>query len=205
MSAALGCHKNTFNPNFLVSKLLLMSGASTNFGNSGVLEGAPLLSVFAHNGFEDMVKLFLDFEADVNCANFEGLTPLMFACKRGHCEISRLLLAHGACLNKTDRSDKCALVYAAEFGYLDIVELIVSCDWQLRRSNDLTLKEALQQATVVAASKGNIDVLEYLLDMAEVSINGNDTLTGKYSINNLIVKIVYWFLQMIVSATNPFY
>ena len=180
MSAALGCHKNTFNPNFMVSKLLLMSGAVTNFGNSGILEGAPLLSVFAYNGFEDMVKLFLDFEADVNCANSEGLTPLMFACKRGHAEISRLLLANGAYLNKTDRSDKCALVYAAEFGYLDIVELIVSCDWQLRRSSDLTLREALQQATVIAASNGNIDVLEYLLDMAEVSINGNDTLTGTW-------------------------
>ena len=178
MSAALGCHKNTFNPNFMVSKLLLMSGAVTNFGSSGILDGAPLLSVFSYNGFEEMVKLFLDFEADVNCVNSEGLTPLMFACKRGHGEISRLLLANGACLNKTDRSDKCALVYAAEFGYLDIVELIVSCDWQLRRANDLTLKEALQQAAVIAASNGNIDVLEYLLDMSEVSINGNDTLTG---------------------------
>ena len=178
MSAALGSHKNTFNPDFLVSKLLLMSGASTNFASSGILDGAPLLSVFSHNGFEDMVKLFIDFEANVNYVNSEGLTPLMFACKRGHCEISRLLLSSGACLSKTDRSDKCALVYAAEFGYLDIVELIVSCDWPIRRSSDITLGEALQQATVTAAANGNIEVLEYLLDMSEVAINGNDTLTG---------------------------
>ena len=179
LSSALGSHRNTYNPDFMVSKLLLMSGASTNFVNSGMLDGAPLLSVFAYNGFEDMVKLFIDFEANVNCVNSEGMTPLMFACKRGHCEISRLLLANGAVLNKTDRSEKCALVYAAEFGYLDIVELISSCDWPTRRNNDLTLGEALQQATVMSASNGSIDVLEYLLDMPEVSINGNDTLTGK--------------------------
>ena len=159
-----------------------MSGASTNFVNSAMLEGAPLLSVFAYNGFEDMVKLFLEFEANVNCVNSDGMTPLMFACKRGHCEISRLLLANGAFLNKTDRSDKCALVYAAEFGYLDIVELISSCDWPTKRSNGVTLGEALQQATVISASNGNIDVLEYLLDMSEVSINKNDTLTGKKSL-----------------------
>ena len=183
MSSALGSHRNTFNPDFLVSKLLLMSGASTNFSNSGILDGAPLLSVFAYNGFEDMVKLFIDFEANVNCVNSEGLTPLMFSCKRGQCEISRLLLANGASLNKTDRADKCALVYAAEFGYLDIVELIVSCDWPARRGNNLALSEALQQATVIAASKGNIEVLEYLLDMPEVAINGNDTLTGNKTRN----------------------
>ena len=178
MSLALGSHKNTFSPDFMVSKLLLMSGASTNFNCSGILGGAPLLSVFAFNGFEDMVKLFIDFEANVNEVNSEGLTPLMFASKRGHCEIARLLLASGACLSKTDRSDKCALVYAAENGYLDIVEHLVSYDWPLRRSGDLTLGEALQQATVMAASTGNIDVLEYLLDMSEVAIDGNDTLSG---------------------------
>ena len=159
-----------------------MSGASTNFANSGILDGAPLLSVFAHNGFEDMVKLFIDFEANVNCVNSEGLTPLMFACKRGHVEIARVLLASGSSLNKTDRSSKCALVYAAEFGYLNIVELIVSCDWPSRRSNCLSLGEALQQATVIAAAKGNTEVLDYLLDMSEVDINGNDTLTGRNDI-----------------------
>ena len=178
LSAALGSHRNTFNPDFRISKLLLTSGASTNFSNSGILEGAPLLSVFAFNGFEDMVKLFIDFGANVNCTNSEDMTPLMFACKRGHCEISRLLLSSGACLEKTDRSDKCALVYAAEFGNLDIIELIAACDWPSKRGNDITLSEALQQSVVMSAAKGKIEVLEYLLDMTEVAINGNDTLTG---------------------------
>ena len=41
------------------------------------------------------------------------------------------------------------------------------------------LSEAAQQACVAAASSGHDQVLEFLLDMSEVDVNRQDTLTGE--------------------------
>jgi ankyrin repeat protein len=82
----------------------------------------------------------------------------MSACQTGHADIARLLVQHGAVVNAADHSDRCSLVYAAEGGHLDIVELLASCDWQCYKKTDLALKEAAQQATVVAAANGKIEV-----------------------------------------------
>ena len=118
-----------------------------------------------------MAELFLSFDADVNAIDNEGLTALMAACKRGHASMARLLTAAGAVVNRTDRNDFCALLYAAEAGHLDCVEHLVSaCEWPVRRDCDLGLGEALQQAATLAASNGRTEVLEFLLDMAEVSL-----------------------------------
>lgn len=123
------------------------------------------------NGYEEMVELFLGFDADVNAIDNEGMTALMAASKRGHASMARLLTGAGAVVNRTDRNDFCALLYAAEAGHLDCVEHLVSnCEWPVRRDCDLTLTEALQQATTLAASNGRTEVLEFLLDMAEVSL-----------------------------------
>ena len=59
-----------------------------------------------------MVELLLDFEADVNAIDAEGLTAMMAASKRGHTTMARLLAANGAIINRTDRNDFCALLYA---------------------------------------------------------------------------------------------
>ena len=41
------------------------------------------------------------------------------------------------------------------------------------------LPEAAQQACVAAAASGHDQVLEFLLDMSEVDVNRQDTLTGE--------------------------
>ena len=41
------------------------------------------------------------------------------------------------------------------------------------------LSEAAQQACVAAAASGHDQVLEFLLDMSEVDVNRQDTLTGE--------------------------
>ena len=122
------------------------------------MQNAPLLALFAHQGFEEMVALLMDFGADVNGRNADGITPLMFACQRGRSEVARTLVQHGSVVNAIDNDDKSALLYAAEYGHLEIVELLVACDWG-HLTNELGLVEAAQQATVTAASKGHIQVL----------------------------------------------
>ena len=139
-----------------MSRLLLLAGASPHYVG-GLMQNAPLLALFAHQGFEEMVALLMDFGADVNGRNADGITPLMFACQRGRSEVSRTLVQHGAVVNAIDNDDKSALLYAAEYGHLEIVELLVACDWG-HLTNELGLMEAAQQATVTAASKGHIQV-----------------------------------------------
>ena len=43
----------------------------------------------------------------------------------------------------------------------------------------LGLPEAAQQACVAAGASGHDQVLEFLLDMSEVDVNRQDTLTGE--------------------------
>ena len=106
-------------------------------------------------------SIFSEFGSDVNCRNADGITPLMFACQKGQPEVARTLVQHQASVNAVDNSDKSALIYAAEHGHLEIVELLVACDW-ITQPNELGLVEAAQQASVIAASKGNIQVIQII-------------------------------------------
>jgi ankyrin repeat protein len=90
LSAALGSHINIYCPNAKVSRLLLLSGASANYISS-CLQNAPLLQVFAHEGFEEMVSLLIEFGANVNGQNAEGTTPLMSACQVSFTPILQVL------------------------------------------------------------------------------------------------------------------
>ena len=148
---------------------------------SDCLGGAPLLSVFAHLGYVDMVQALVEFGADVGAVNSEaGSAPLAFAAAKGHLDVVRALLSHGAAVNAVDRSDVSALVCAARQGHLDVVGHMVSnCEWNTDQVLDLGLNEAVQQAMVAAADKGHEQVLEFLLDMSEVKADLPDTLMGQ--------------------------
>ena len=179
---------------------------------SDCLGGAPLLSVFAHLGYVDMVHALVEFGADVGAVNSEaGSAPLAFAAAKGHLDVVRALLSHGAAVNAVDRSDVSALVCAARQGHLDVVGHMVSnCEWNTDQVLDLGLNEAVQQAMVAAADKGHEQVLEFLLDMSEVKADLPDTLmgqTGICSISNfpgfLFSKtILFPFLGLCAAAGN---
>lgn len=68
-------------------------------------------------------------------------------------------------------------------GHLNVVGYLLSCDWPSdgfcsEDAHELTLAEAAQQALIVAAGQGHAQVLEFLLDMAEVRVNLPDSLRG---------------------------
>ena len=182
VSGALGAVRNVSSPNVKVSRLLLLAGASPDY-ISDYLNHAPLISVFANQGYLDMVSLLIEFGADVNATNNDGMTALMFSAKQGHMDLIRLLVTHGATINLIDKLETCALVYAARKGYFDVVNFLISSDWNPDSVNDLGLAEAAQQA-MIAAAKGQDQILEYLLDMAEVGVNAPDTLTGETALTS---------------------
>ena len=175
VSLALAHHTNLHSPNVNVSRLLLLSGASPDV-NTDLATQSPILCVFASKGFTEMVSLLLEFGADINIPNGDGQSSLSLAASTGHMETVRLLVESGARLNTLDRLGQCPLVLAARRGHFPVLEYLVSSDWLSLSPQELSLEEACQQAAVSASHHGHTDILEFLLDMAEVKVDNVDTL-----------------------------
>lgn len=179
ISSSLATLRNCYSPNIKVSRLLLLAGASSNF-NTNFLGNAPLLCIAAHEGILPMVSLLLEFNANVNNTNSQGCTPLILASINGHCDVVRHLISAGCRLGQVDITQRCALVYAARNNKLSIVKYLIACDWLCPlNTNDIKLKDAAQQGMIEAASQGNNEIVEDLLDMPEVYVNDLDVLTGE--------------------------
>lgn len=170
---ALATPANLHSPNVKVSRLLLLAHAEPNARTSW-LQGAPLLGVAAHEGFADMVSSLVEFGADVDAASDTGRTPLSLACQRGHLAIVQYLLAHGARVERVDSEGLCALAHAAGQGHLAVVaHLVQGLPPSYGRAG-----AAAQQALVEAAKAGHTQVCEFLLELAEVWVDGRDERSG---------------------------
>lgn len=184
VSSALCTLRNVYSPNLKVSRLLLLAGASPDHVTP-FLGRAPILCIAAHEGNVPMVRLLLEFGADVEQSNSQGCTALILAAAGGHCDVVRQLVAAGSVLGHGDVSNRCALVHAARMNKPGIVKYLVACDWMERDAvaSDVRLSEAAQQALIAAAAQGNATIVEDLLDMEEIRVDGVDTLTGETALS----------------------
>ncbi len=106
-------------------ELELCSAVSSEFFID--LSGYHILSLFAGEGYVDMVKILLDKGVAVDVLNEDGETPLFQAASRGHIETVRLLLERGADVNHTsDESDESAYGMALKNDHKEIVELLLA-------------------------------------------------------------------------------
>jgi ankyrin repeat protein len=84
--------------------------------------------------------MLLDAGADPNVANDDGQTPLMLAARTGDVGVARLLVQHGADVNRRERyRDQSAVMWAAAEGHAEMVAFLVSkrADLTVRaRAND---------------------------------------------------------------------
>ncbi|XP_048506587.1 protein TANC2 isoform X2 [Athalia rosae] len=183
VSSALCTLRNIYSPNVKVSRLLLLAGASPNHVTE-YLGSAPVLCMHAHEGSVEMISLLLEFGADVELTNSQGCTALSLAAARGHCDVVRRLAAAGASLGHADMAGQCPLVHAARHARLSVVGYLLACDWLVKVArgtvdSEVGRAEAAQQAVVAAAAQGHEQIVEYLLDMAEVKVDCPDSLTGE--------------------------
>lgn len=102
-----------------------------------------------------MVGLLVEFGADVNLTNTEGVSPLSLAAERGHCDIVRLLVQAGADIAMKDNRKEGSLTAAAKSGHLNVVAYLLSCDWP--HPQDILIEQA-NQALVAAAGQGHLNV-----------------------------------------------
>lgn len=67
------------------------------------------------------IKCYILQGADIDAADTDGNTPLVYAAKKGHIEIVRYLVNHSADVETYGGK---ALIYAASSGHTEIVEYL---------------------------------------------------------------------------------
>lgn len=122
----------------------------------------------------DMLEMLLEYNSDVNAADYDSRTPLMLAAAEGHTEHVRLLLQRNADVNLRDRWGATALCGAFVGGFRD-------CSRQLLdHGGDLGgFDKAGHLCT--AAAEGNVEVLQRLLEH-RCSVN-ESTYTGRTALH----------------------
>ncbi|KAH7379148.1 ankyrin repeat-containing domain protein [Phaeosphaeria sp. MPI-PUGE-AT-0046c] len=109
-----------------IVRLFLEAGVNVNRPLLSTL-GQPLTTLLhaaVSAGHEDIVRLLLQYDADVDAAHARKKPPLHIACRRGHVEIARLLIDHGANVESISRKGKSAHYYAEMSRNSDLIGLI---------------------------------------------------------------------------------
>ena len=76
-------------------------------------------------GNETMVKVELSSGADVNIADDDKRTALIWVARNGHAKIVKMLLAAGANPNAEDNDGRTALIWATRNGHAEIVKMLL--------------------------------------------------------------------------------
>ena len=122
---------------------------------------------------EEVVKILIKNDADVNARDKEGRTALMIACDEGNKEIVNALLAAGADVNIKDKNGTTLLMTACEKGDLDLVNAFIEAKADVNAQNDKG-----KTALMVACDEGNKEIVDALIRAgADVNIKSNNGTT----------------------------
>ena len=129
-------------PDLDTARLILKAGADVNLGS-------PLFQA-AYCNHVDVVRLLLEFRAEVDRRGRYGKTPLMAAASEGHDEVVRVLLDAGADVNASEENGKGALYYASDEGHTSTAQLLLDrgADVSARNGKDpfrLVFREILRK------------------------------------------------------------
>ena len=93
----------------IVDVYLKKGGIDINGVDDG---GFTALHYACNKGAREIVKMLLDYDADVTKANNKGATPLHYAVRTGNKDIIKMLLDKGADINATDNDGASVIIYA---------------------------------------------------------------------------------------------
>uniref|UniRef100_A0A1X7TEX4 Ion transport domain-containing protein n=1 Tax=Amphimedon queenslandica TaxID=400682 RepID=A0A1X7TEX4_AMPQE len=111
-------------------------------------------------GYTEVVKLLLEYKADVNVTDENELTPLCNASIPGHTEIVKLLLEHGvANVDHTDKDNDTPLGMACVKGSTQVVELLLK-----HGANVNHINKQIRTPLVMACIAGHTEIVELLLE-----------------------------------------
>ena len=134
------------NPDSRVIDLLCEFGADPGMPNQ--FGGTPI-AIAAEKGRGDVMRILLDFGADINAINDKDRDRAFFnAAESGHLEAVQVFLDSGLELNR-----ELALLKAAENGHVDIVKALLASGIQVS-----------EKVFMITASHGHAKVIKALLD-----------------------------------------
>jgi hypothetical protein len=129
--------------------------------------GMTQLHHCAENGFTTSVKRLLSIRnINVNVKDVSGDTPLHYAARNGHIEISHLLLQNGAEVNVRSMWGRTPLHYAASQGHIDILHLLVENGADLEAQDD-----GGERVLYYAAYHRHLPFIQELISRYHVDIN----------------------------------
>ncbi|KIW21841.1 uncharacterized protein PV07_12736 [Cladophialophora immunda] len=139
----------------------------------------------ATSGFDDLVSLLLTQNEVVQTINGSGHSPLVTAARKGHAQIVKDLLFHGASPNATDTCDgRAALSWAAGNGHEDVVDNLLygeevdlahadrklkwtAFQWAAERENGAIARKILGVTSEKAGSGGCDPISALFLEVAK--------------------------------------
>lgn len=190
--AACGSHTDCI-------EFLVENGASIDAQNKA---GRTALHLCAWYGAKECVRILLSHGANANITDKHGRTPLFFACHGNSPEIASILLdtlvekkVPVAAVNTLTKRRRCVLRHAADRGFDQIVERIISMAQEQDDLDSLSINEADTQKGMTAlhraALSGHTRCVELLL--AE-NLKADATATDKDGKTPLVRAYEQWTL-----------
>lgn len=108
-----------------IARYLVLKGADVNLPSQNGFYTFPLHAAIAGN-FSNIAKMLIDNNANVNCIQKNGITPLHIAAENGNIEVIIKLLEKDAMVNMRMEGGKLPADLAFEKGYDEIGEILSS-------------------------------------------------------------------------------
>jgi beta-lactamase regulating signal transducer with metallopeptidase domain/ankyrin repeat protein len=155
------------------------------------------------DGNIEKVKSLIAVGANVNAADNEGTTTLIFAIVSDHRDVVELLLAKGADINAKDKRDCAPMIHAVWNRNLDIINLLLD-----NRADVNTTKTAFDAPGVStplheAIYNGSLDIVRLLIDDgADINAIGE---FGRTPLQNAIVNGNRYQIELLLDegVTGP--
>jgi ankyrin repeat protein len=137
--------------------------------------GLHLLARSSNTNAPDMIGYLVDVGGvNVNIKDKHDATPLFYSCSSGNIETTAALLSRGAKVNLKDSVGHFPLLIALRNGHRDIVQSLVYSD------ADVNLTASLGNGCLhYLASKGDVDLLAFILDLQRGTPTGTVQLFAK--------------------------
>lgn len=169
----------------LITETLLKNGA-TNLIDSKDKNGYNPVATSSIYGFNDTVKKLVEYKANINIQDKNGLTPLIYAIEQDNKELANFLIENGADLNMAEKEyDRTPIFFSIENKNTNITEILISKGANVNAVD----KNGVTPLNIAIKEDGNIDIIKLLVknkadlnilteegdSLIEYAINKNDT------------------------------
>ena len=105
-------------------------------------DGSTPLHVSCEQGFEDVVRLLIDAQANVNAKMNDGTTAVMLACQNGHLAIVQMLIETGKCDATIQRLDGVTSIFLiVQHGHEAVLDYFMKNLADINESLDLARED----------------------------------------------------------------